>query len=162
MTFPSLRQFVVPRVPVISEPNVLTTEPSQPPNPDSEVALKWGAPAYLNFSLDLEDIGKPPPQKPYYVSRSLDEFLIRHGSGVLKAVNHDGETVAQSIDDQMWGVRSLFFIKSFVETTEESKQVGGTTVITPKIKHVDLYVEWTDLFFFGVDVIYEENDFQAI
>lgn len=161
MSFPSLRQFVIPRVPVVSDANVPPPDPAAPPSPD-EVALRWGAPAYLNFDLELEDAGQPKPRKQFNVYHPADDFIIRHGPSQLKAINHDGETVAESLNTEQFGVQTLFYVDKFDEYTEETKQVGSVTIIKPKITHVELFVEWTDIFPFGLDVIYEEEDYRAI
>lgn len=158
----SLREFVTPRIPVVPVVSEETPPDVGSPPQTSEPTLKWGGPAYLNFSLDLQDMGVPPKRPQYKVNWQKNEDIIRHGSGVKKAVDHDGETVAESINDPLWGTRTLFHVGKFDENTEETKQVGTVTIIKPTITHVDLYVQWDDIFNFALDIISEENDFRPI
>lgn len=157
----SLREFVVHRIPIESFTDT-QPGPAKSPEETDDIIIQWGGPAYLNFSLDVDDAGtaKQPPN--IVVRHPREEEVIRHGTGRQEAIDHFGQKVAESPEEGNWGIKTLFFVKTFDEYTEEETQVGEVTIIKPTITHVDLYVQWDDLFEFGFDMIRTETDFRAI
>lgn len=148
----SLRQFVAPRIPVVSTPNDFLD--TAPPVEGDSVVLEWGAASYLNFSLDIDGSTKTKFSSRFSVDPPFQKIL-RHGPGVDKAVDHEGNTIAESPIDADWELKDLFYVGSFIEETEESKTIGSSTTIQPIITHVDLYVQWSEIPAFGYDVIEE-------
>lgn len=150
----SLRQFVAPRIPVVSTPNDFPS--TAPPETGDSVVLEWGAASYLNFSLDINGSTKAKFSSRFVVDPPFEKIL-RHGPGVAQAVSHEGSVIAESPVGADWELKDLFYVGSFIEESEESKTIGNSTSIQPIITHVDLYVQWAEIPAFAYDVIEEQG-----
>jgi len=146
-----LREFVRPRIPVTSEPNVPVDKGAAPVAPPSYIEIVWGAESFLNFSLEL---GPQPAVRrpPTVVTRGPDDELIeRIGRAVPEIKDREGNTLVE--DTRVLNMFAGFYIKDFEEETEEVKTVGNVTTIIPTITHVSLYLTWSDIGNFGEELL---------
>lgn len=157
MTLPfGFREFVRPRIPVVSDPNASRDLALPPPGPVSDVGLDWGKESFLNFTLSLGP--QPPYRYPPNVrmGHTEDQLIERHGHGVEFAEELDGSEASEGpviFGGSLAEIFDMFFIKTFIETTYETKTFGNVTSVFPVETHVKLYLQWTDVTTFGLNLI---------
>lgn len=148
-----LREFVRPRIPVVSEPNSPYDQALPPPTPPESIDLTWGKPSFLNFNLSLGPQApiRTPPNVQF--TKPQVELIQRHGRGAKEAIDSDGTVLAPENEVHVLDTLNLFYIRDFIETTYDIKTFGPVTSVTPIETHVKLYVRWMDVFKFGESLI---------
>lgn len=140
--------FVNERVPVESFSQVRPDRGPEVPSPAA--GARWGRPASLNFQLANYEGSADERDPPSVSLLDENEEEILNGFGVVRAINHNGQVVAQSPDPEfdpegnfMYQLLTVFQCPPIVEEDEETETAAtGVVIITPILRLVRRFIVW--------------------